>query len=60
MFKWLRNRDLGFKNNIGDYDSIHNTIYSSVVASRSWCESSSNDSESSHGGVYNLEFSHDG
>lgn len=60
LYSWIRNRNLGLKNNIGDIDRIHKTIYSSIEHGVSWGDITPDDVNLSHGGVFNLEFSHDG
>lgn len=62
LYSWIQNRNLGLKNNIGDIDRINKTIYASIQQSVSWGDTDiqSDDGNLSHGGVFNLEFSHDG
>lgn len=55
---WIRKREQGFKSRIGDFDSIHKTIYSSLEPKDTWNDS--HDGYTEHGGVFNLEFSLDG
>ncbi|XP_037030882.1 DDB1- and CUL4-associated factor 10 homolog [Bradysia coprophila] len=56
IFSWLNKREQGNINkHIGEEDTIHKSIYSSIEPYNNWTDPSSE-----HGGVYNLEFSPDG
>jgi len=58
LYSWLCKRSIGLKYKFGDYDSICNSIYTSLEA-RNRSNNNSHE-EMIYGGVFNLEFSPDG
>ena len=56
---WIRRREYGIKNRIGDENKFLKSLYTSISPQKQW-PTDDCDRKTGFGGIFNLEFSLDG